>query len=193
MESGCSLDSASQPSSFLEFMFLRLVGSHDLEYHTARRAMTACQLKPMKHAFISMSSRPCFNLYISDINHKNSWKCLCLHSSCLFYRFLMTALHMANKEVTLIDKLLLVVVQLPKFPTWLLDIPFADVFLDQFCDSHLEKQELSLVTQASGQEKELVRAFMLHTQCKEALLMWRKNCKDKANYRFTTYIIHVHL
>ena len=124
-----------------------------------------------------------FVFYFSDLSTEQ----------CLFCRFLMTALHMANKEVTLIDKLLLVVVQLPKFPTWLLDIPFADVFLDQFCDSHLEKQELSLVTQASGQEKELVRAFMLHTQCKEALLMWRKNCKDKANYRFTTRIIHVYI
>ena len=100
-----------------------------------------------------------------------------------FYRFLITALHKANK-VILIEKLLLIVMQFSKFPAGLLDIPCADVFLDKLSDSYVEKRELSVVIPESDQERELVRVFSVHTQCAEALLVWRKNCKDEANYRY---------
>ena len=102
----------------------------------------------------------------------------------LFCRFLITSLHEANR-VNLIEKLQLIVIQLSKFPSWILDIPCADVFLDKFSDSHIEKQELSLVTPESDQERELLRSLSTNTHCAGALYMWRKNSKDKANYRFT--------
>ena len=86
--------------------------------------------------------------------------------------------------MNLIDKLQLIVMQFPKFPSGLLDIPCADVFLDKFSDSYIEKEESSLVTPESDQERELLRVFSLNTHCAKALHMWRKNCKDKANYRY---------
>ena len=101
----------------------------------------------------------------------------------MFYRSLITGLHKANKA-NLIEKLELIVMQFSKFPAGLLDIPCADVFLDKLSDSYVEKRELSLVTPESDQERELVRVFSVHTQCADALLVWRKNCKNEANYRY---------
>ena len=109
----------------------------------------------------------------------------------LFYRFLIATLHEANK-VYLIEKLQLIVMQFSKFPAGILDIPCANVFLDKFSDSYIEKEELSLITSPeSDQERELVRVFFLHTQCAEALRLWKENCKDKANYRYFNYYILV--
>lgn len=86
--------------------------------------------------------------------------------------------------VKLIDKLQLILVQFPKFPAVLLDIPCADIFLEKFRDSYIDRQDLSLVTPESDQERELLRILSTDdVQCAEALCMWRKNCKDKANYR----------
>ena len=74
--------------------------------------------------------------------------------------------------------------QFSKFPAGLLDIPCADVFLDKLSGFYIENWELSVVTPESVQERELVRVFSVHTQCADALLVWRKNCKDEANYRY---------
>ena len=100
-----------------------------------------------------------------------------------FCRCLIIALHEANM-MKLIEKLQLIVVQFPKFPSWFLDIPCSDVFMDKFSDSLIERQELSHVTPESDQERELLRAFSSRSQCAEALCMWMINCKDKAIYRF---------
>ena len=84
----------------------------------------------------------------------------------------------------MIEKLQLIVMQFSKFPDGLLDIPCADVFLDKLRGSYIDKRELSIVTPESDQERELVRVFSVHTQCADALLVWRKNYKDEANYRY---------
>ena len=84
----------------------------------------------------------------------------------------------------LIKKLQLIAIQFPKFPAGLLDIPCAKIILDKFNDSLVDMEEVSRVVPESDQERELLRAFSLHTQCVEALRIWRKDCKDKANYRF---------
>ena len=107
-----------------------------------------------------------------------------------FCRFLIAALHEANK-MNLIEKLQLIVMQFSKFPAGLIDIPCANVFLDKFSDCYIDRQDLSVVTPESDQERELLRVFSshIHVQCAEALRMWRKNCKDKADYRYSaTYI-----
>ena len=72
-----------------------------------------------------------------------------------------------------------------KFPAGLLDIPCADIFLDKLSGSYIEKWELSIVSPESDQERELVRVFSVHTQCAEALLVWKKNCMDEAKYRYS--------
>ena len=100
----------------------------------------------------------------------------------IFCRFLVTAFHGAS-EMKLIDKLQLIAVELPKFPSRILDIPCADVFLEKFSDSYIDRQDLSIVIPESDQESELLRDFSLYAQCVEVLRTWRKNCKEKANYR----------
>jgi hypothetical protein len=104
----------------------------------------------------------------------------------LFCRFLIAALHEANLK-NLVEKLQLIVMQFSKFPVGHLDIPCAAVFLDRLSDSHVENEELSVVIPESDQERELLRAFSLHTKCAEALRIWKENCKDKANYRYSNY------
>ena len=93
--------------------------------------------------------------------------------------------------MNLIEKLQLIVMQFPKFPSGLLDIPCANVFLDKFSNSYIEKEELSPVIPESEQERELLRVFSLNTQCAEALRTWREKCKDGANYRYSNYYILV--
>ena len=108
----------------------------------------------------------------------------------LFCRFFISALHEA-KRVNLIIKLQLIVMQFPKFPSGLLDIPCANVFLDKFSDSYIEKEELSPVIPESDQERELLRVLSSNPRCAKALRTWRENCKDKANYRYSNYYIFV--
>ena len=100
----------------------------------------------------------------------------------LLCRFLVTALHEAHEE-NLIDELQLIIMQFSKFPAEFLDIPCTYVLLDKFSGSSIEKQELSLLTPESDQEKELHRAFSQCTQCVDAFCMWKTRCKEKANYR----------
>lgn len=78
--------------------------------------------------------------------------------------------------------------QFSKFPHALLDVSCADVFLDKFSDCYIEKEELQHISPESDQEKELLKAFSSHTQCVMALRAWKRNCKDKANYRFVLYV-----
>ena len=101
-----------------------------------------------------------------------------------FCRFLITALHEANMT-NLVEKLQLIVMQFSKFPAGLIDIPCADVLLNKLTDSYIERRDLSLVIPESDQERELLRVFFIHTQCAEALCTWRKNCEDRADYRYS--------
>ena len=81
--------------------------------------------------------------------------------------------------------------QFSKFPHALLDVSCADVFLNKFSDCYIEKEELQPlchVSPESDQERELLKAFSSHTQCVMALRAWKRNCKDKANYRFVLHV-----
>ena len=95
---------------------------------------------------------------------------------------MITALHEAHKA-NLIEKLQFIVMQFSKFPAWFLDIPCADVFLDKFSDSSVDREEMSLVTPESDQDREIIRALSTGMQFAKALHTWRENCKEKADYR----------